>query len=273
MARIRPRSLTWCRETRTHGRHASSIVTSPKLKLAPAYWSRAAILPGIVAIAPMLPGTLAFGMAFGALCAEKRFSLAEVEVMMALVYGGLSQFVAVQSWPDHLTASSIATLALLTLTVNIRFALMSASLRPWFGTLPRWQAYPAMLLVTDGGWLAAVRYREHGGADAWFYTGGALVLYVAWLVSAVPGYVLAEQLADPKKYGVDLAMPAFYAAMLVPAWKGARLAIPWVVAGVVALVVYWLLAGWWFIIVGALSGAVCAGFIEPPAAKPEHTHG
>ncbi len=247
-------------------------MTAPKLIKAPAYWSRAAIVPGIVAIGPMLPGTLAFGMAFGALCAQKHFSLAEVEVMMAFVYGGLSQFVAVQSWPDHLTVSSIATLALLTLTVNIRFSLMSASLRPWFGTLPRWQAYPPMLLVTDGGWLAATRYRDHGGADAWFFVGGALVLYLVWLVAAVPGYLLAEQLADPKKYGVDLAMPAFYAAMLVPAWKGFRPAIPWVIAGAVALVVHWLVPGWWFIIVGALSGAVSAGLMEPPAPKHGHAH-
>jgi predicted branched-subunit amino acid permease len=237
---------------------------------APAYWSRAAIIPGIVAIGPMLPGTLAFGLAFGALCAEKHFSLAEVQVMMATVYGGLSQFVAVQSWPDRLTPSSIATLALLTATVNIRFTLMSATLQPWFGTLPPWQAYPSMLLVTDGGWLAAMRYREHGGADAWFFVGGGIALYLVWLVSAIPGYLLAEQLTDPKKYGVDLVMPAFYAALLVPAWKGPRRAIPWVVSGVVALLVHWLVGGWWFIIAGALSGAVSAGLMDDPAPAPAH---
>jgi predicted branched-subunit amino acid permease len=231
---------------------------------APAYWSGEAMLPGVVAIGPMLPGMIAFGMAFGALCAQKHFSLSEVEVMMACVYGGLSQFVAVQSWPDTLTPSSIATLALLTLTVNIRFALMSATLRPWFGTLPPWQAYPAMLLVTDGGWLAAMRYRDHGGANASFYLGGALVLYGLWLFSAIPGFLLAEQLSDPRKYGVDLVMPAFYAAMLVPAWKGTRRAIPWVVSGAVALVVHWLLGGWWFIIAGALSGSISAGLMDDP---------
>jgi predicted branched-subunit amino acid permease len=225
----------------------------------PAYWSREALLPGIYAIAPMLPGTTAFGLAFGALCAQKHFTLTEVEVMMAFVYGGLSQFVAVQSWPDQLTVSTIATLALLTATVNIRFALMSASLRPWFGTLPPWQSYPSMLLVTDGGWLAATRYRDHGGANAWYFVGGGLVLYVVWLVSSVPGFLLAGQLADPKKYGVDLVMPAFYAAMLVPAWKGARGALPWVVAGIVALVVHRFIGGYWFIIAGALAGSISAG--------------
>ncbi len=244
-------------------------MTTDVLK-APAYWSRDAIIPGVIAIGPMLPGTLAFGMAFGALCAQKHFSLAEVELMMAFVYGGLSQFVAVQSWPDTLSVSSVATLALLTTTVNIRFALMSATLRPWFGTLPPWQAYPAMLLVTDGGWLAATRYRDHGGANAWFYAGGAVVLYLLWLFAAIPGFLLAEQLADPKKYGVDLVMPAFYAAMLVPAWKGPRRALPWVISGAVALAVHWAVPGWWFIIAGALSGSVCAGLIDEPASPEGH---
>jgi predicted branched-subunit amino acid permease len=238
---------------------------------APAYWSDEGLWPGIVAIGPMLPGIMAFGMAFGALCAQKQFSLAEVEVMMGSVYGGLSQFVAVQSWPGTLTPSSIATLALLTLTVNIRFALMSATLRPWFGTLPPWQAYPSMLLVTDGGWLAAMRYRDHGGANASFYLGGALALYLLWLVAAIPGFLLAGQLTDPRKYGVDLVMPAFYAAMLVPAWKGTRRAIPWAVSGVVALLVHWLLPGWWFIIAGALSGSLSAGWMDEP--KPAHGSG
>ncbi|MCD0420107.1 AzlC family ABC transporter permease [Rubrivivax sp. JA1024] len=236
----------------------------------PAYWSRDAIWPGIVAIGPMLPGTLAFGMAFGALCAQKNFTLAEVEVMMATVYGGLSQFVAVQAWPDALTPSSIAALALLTTTVNIRFFLMTASMRPWFGTLPPWQAYPPLLLVTDGGWLAAMRYREHGGANAWFYVAGAIVLYLVWLVSAIPGFLLAEQLADPKKFGVDIAMPAFFAALLVPAWKGPRRAIPWCVSGVVALTVHWLAPGYWFIIAGALSGAITAGLMDEPSHNAAH---
>jgi len=235
---------------------------------APAYWSGDAVMPGIYAITPMLPGTIAFGMACGALGAQKNFSLAEVEIMMAIVYGGLSQFVAVSSWPGTLTASSIATLALLTLTVNIRFALMSASLRPWFGTLPAWQSYPSMLLVTDGGWLAAMRYRNHGGADASFFVGGGILLYVVWPLSSLPGYLLAGQLTDPRPYGVDLVMPAFYAAMLVPAWKGLRRAVPWAVSGAVALAVHWLVPGWWFIIAGALSGALTAGLMDEPDARP-----
>jgi predicted branched-subunit amino acid permease len=251
---------------RKQPRHIGPTMTS-HIQRAPAYWSRDAIWPGIVAIGPMLPGTLAFAMAFGAQCAQLRFSLAELELMMGSVYGGLSQFVAVQSWPAQLTPSAIATLGLLTFTVNVRFALMSATMRPWFGTLPAWQSYPSMLFITDGGWLAAMRYREHGGANAAFYLSAAAVLYVVWLFAAIPGFLLAEQLSDPKKFGVDLVVPCFYAAMLVPAWKGPRRALPWLVSGLVAVAMHWAIEGWWFIIAGALSGALSAALIDDAPAE------
>jgi len=236
-------------------------VSSSTDGLPPAYWSRTALWPGICAIAPVLPGTVAFGIAFGALCAQKHFTLTEVQLFMGVVYGGMSQFVAVQAWPEVLTAATIAQLALLTLTVNIRFSLMTASMRPWLGSLPAWQTYPALLIVTDAGWLAATRYRDGGGADASFYLGGGIVLYLVWLVAALPGYVLAASLSDPRVYGLDLVFPAFFAAMLVPAWRGLAFAVPWLVAGTVAVLVERLVGGWWFIIVGALSGALTAGLI------------
>jgi predicted branched-subunit amino acid permease len=85
--------------------------------------------------------------------------------------------------------------------------------------------------------------------------------------------LLAGQLSDPKKYGVDLVVPAFYAAMLVPAWKGPRRAIPWAVSGIVALTVHWLVPGWWFIIAGAVSGAISAGLMDDPPAEDAKTGG
>src|SRR4030088_2411722 len=52
--------------------HADRFMTSGIAK-APASWSGEALMPGVVAIGSMLPDTLAFGMAFGALCAQKHF--------------------------------------------------------------------------------------------------------------------------------------------------------------------------------------------------------
>jgi predicted branched-subunit amino acid permease len=48
----------------------------------------------------------------------------------------------------------------------------------------------------------------------------------------------------------------------VPLWRGKRRAIPWVVAGVVALAVNYFVEGWWHVIAGSLAGIVAGGFVD-----------
>ena len=57
-------------------------------------------------------------------------------------------------------------------------------------------------------------------------------------------------------------MPAFFAAMLVPLWKGPRRAWGWAIAGIVAVAVERLVPGWWFIVAGSIVGAVAGGYLD-----------
>ena len=57
-------------------------------------------------------------------------------------------------------------------------------------------------------------------------------------------------------------MPIFFAAMLIPLWRGPRRAAAWAVAGAVALLVQQFIAGWWFIVAGAVAGSVAGGFLD-----------
>ncbi len=41
-------------------------------------------------------------------------------------------------------------------------------------------------------------------------------------------------IADPRRYGIDLVMPIFFACMLIPLWRGARRSTAWGVAGAIA---------------------------------------
>jgi predicted branched-subunit amino acid permease len=50
--------------------------------------------------------------------------------------------------------------------------------------------------------------------------------------------------------------------MLVPLWKGAKPALPWLAAGVVSLIVHAMVPGYLFIIAGALAGVVAGMLIE-----------
>ena len=82
-----------------------------------------------------------------------------------------------------------------------------------------------------------------------------------WLASTAAGVLFSNWLTNPRALGIDLLLPIFFATLLIPAWRGARRAVPWLVAGLVAAAVNGFVAGYWYIIAGAVSGAVSAGFI------------
>jgi predicted branched-subunit amino acid permease len=225
------------------------------------YFSRRGFRDGIIAVSPVIVSLFATGLVFGTLAAQKGFSLLDALAMSGLVYGGLVQVVTLQSWPHEFTVATLLTLMLVTLTVNLRLFLMSITFRPWFATLPAWQAYPILFFITDVGWLRAMRYRAEGGSDVGFFLGGGLFLYVVWLVSTAAGVIFSNWMTNPRAFGIDLLLPIFFATLLIPAWRGSRRAVPWLIAGLVAVVVQRLAAGYWYIIAGAVCGALSAGVI------------
>jgi predicted branched-subunit amino acid permease len=237
------------------------MTNHPHASAAP-YWSLSGLALGARLCGAMVPGTMVFAAAYGTLAAQKGLTLSEAVLMSALVYGGASQLVGLEVWTSPLTLSTVVSLAVVTVIVNARFILMGATLRPWFGALPQWQAYSALNGTVDATWLVAVRYRAEGGSDCSVFVGAALTLWIVWVGAAIPGYLLGAFISDPKRFGFDLMLPIFFAAMFVPLWRGVRRAIGWAIAGAVALVVSYVVPGWWFIVVGALTGSILGAFID-----------
>jgi predicted branched-subunit amino acid permease len=50
--------------------------------------------------------------------------------------------------------------------------------------------------------------------------------------------------------------------MMIPLWRGPRRGIGWAVAGLVGLAASYLVPGWWFIVIGAVTGAVLGGLLD-----------
>jgi predicted branched-subunit amino acid permease len=146
--------------------------------------------------------------------------------------------------------------------INARMLLMGAALHPWLNASPAWKIYPTLHVLTDPSWLIGMRYRSNGGLDAGVFLGSSVLLAIAWISATSLGHIGGALIADPRRYGIDLVMPIFFAAMLVPLWRGARPAVAWVVAGAVAVTVQQLAGGWWFIVAGALAGSVVGGYLD-----------
>jgi 4-azaleucine resistance transporter AzlC len=228
-------------------------------------WTAAGIAAGARLAVPAMPVMALFSAAFGAFAAQKGLSLVEAALMSTLMFAGASQFVAAEIWAHPMTAAVIVTLVVVTATVNLRFFLIGASLRPWLGSLPAWRIYPALAVLTEPGWLLALRYRAEGGSDAAILLGSGFVLWLVWIAGTVGGYLVGSLVAEPQRYGLDLIMPVFFIVLLVPMWRGARAAVPWVAAGAAALLAAWFLPGSWYIIVGAVAGAIAGGLQDERA--------
>lgn len=220
---------------------------------------------GLRKVSVLMPGIVVFAVAFGAAAAAKGMTLLETLLMSGLVYGGVSQLVAMELWRPEWSWGAIAGLAVVTATVNARMILQGAALQPWFARYGKALNAFHLFFYTDANWLIGTRYHNEGGRDLGVLVGAGVGLWLVWVAATIPGHVLGALVSDPRRYGIDLVMPIFFAAMIVPLWRGRRGAVPWVVAGAVALVTAKLVEGYAFIIVGSLAGAVTGAFRDDPA--------
>ncbi|KAB0264350.1 AzlC family ABC transporter permease [Microvirga brassicacearum] len=214
----------------------------------------AGFMQGARSTFPALPGLVVFGMAFGAAAAQKGLSFGEVLGLSAFVYAGAAQMVGLEVWQKVWTPGTILTIMTVTAVVNSRLLLLGATLQPWLRNEPVARSALNLFLLTDAGWIFSTRYHNDGGRDVAFLFGTGVALWVLWVATSLAGFFVGAFIPEPQRFGLDLVMPIFFGVMLVPLWKGARPALPWLVAGLVSLLVHAFVPGYVFIIVGALAG-------------------
>ncbi len=226
--------------------------------------TRAGFMLGIRLVMPALPGVVVFAGAYGAAASAQGLTLFEAILMSALVYAGMAQMVTLEAWPASGTAwtwATVAGLAALTAVVNSRMVLQGASLHPWLSVHGNGLNAAQLFFLTDANWLVGSRYHADGGRDLGVLIGAGFALWVLWVAFTIPGHMAGALVSDPKRLALDLVMPIFFAALLVPLWRGRRAAVPWVVAGAVALAASKLLPGHLFIIAGAIAGMLTAALM------------
>ncbi len=226
------------------------------------HFSRAGLRHGVRAALPAFPGFIMFAIAFGTAAAQKGLSLGETLGLSAFVYAGASQMVGLEIWQQVWSPTTLLTIVTVTAVVNARMILLGATLQPWLKDEPLARTALNLFLLTEAGWLIGTRYHNQGGRDVGVLLGCALILWLVWLLATLTGYFAGALVPEPRRFGLDLVMPIFFGVMLVPLWKGAKSALPWLVAGLVSLIVNALVPGYAFIIAGALAGVVAGMLIE-----------
>jgi predicted branched-subunit amino acid permease len=214
---------------------------------------------GMRATLPLLPAVFVFASVFGALAFSKGLSELQTLGMSFFVYAGLSQMMGLQVWQEVWTFSTLLAVVIVVFSVNLRMVLMSAALYPYLSQLKPHQSYLALFTLTDANFILTIKYEAEGKHDTGFFIGSGVLLWIVWIVMTMPGYYLAPYMGDIRKVGLDLFLPLFFGAMSISVFKPRRDRLVWVFTVIVALLAAHFIDGYWFIVIGGLSGAIFGG--------------
>lgn len=212
---------------------------------------------GVQRLVPLTLVVVPFGFAFGAAAIERGLTVAEALVMSAVVFAGASQFAVLELWSHPLPILSIAVTVF---AVNARMVLMGAALSPWVNQVPLPQRALSLSVMTDINFADTHRAFREGANDVGILLGGGLFLWLIWLLGTAGGAAAGTGLGNLERFGLDLVMASFFAALVTgEVRQGSRL-LPIVVAACTAVLAMQVVdAGWSVVlagIAGGLTGAV-----------------
>lgn len=182
---------------------------------------------------PMIVGAIPFGILFGVLATTAGLSVLATMAMSLFVFAGSSQFVAATLISQ---GAGAVVIVITTFIVNLRHALYSASLGPYFkGYSQKW-LLPMAFMLTDESYAVVIKKFTDASDNThrhWYYLGSALFMYCNWQLCTVIGIVAGSNLTGMSEWGLEFAMVVTFIGIVVPLITR----FPMLVAAVVAIAV------------------------------------
>ena len=168
---------------------------------------------GVRACLPVVLGYLAIGLAFGVVGRTAGLTVPEVTLMSLILYAGSAQFVAASMIGTGASASAIVVTIFL---VNVRHLLYSAALAPHVRKLPVWKNVLIGAELTDETFaVASSRLVGNRPAHAAWLFGINLTAQASWVAATTAGAILGHAISNTRALGLDFALAAMFAALLV----------------------------------------------------------
>lgn len=185
-----------------------AITHNPKPRVTRYTRSQLRFLLGLRRASPLLLPLLAFGASFGLYARQIGFDSIAAMAMSMLTFAGSAQFAALGTLAAG--GGTLAVLLAVTL-INSRYLSMGLTLAPHLRG-PSWRRVLAGQLMVDESWLLS-RQRNGRHRSEWFLAVG-LAEWLVWALGTLLGLLFALHLPSPEKLGLDMAITAFFLALM-----------------------------------------------------------
>ncbi len=207
-----------------------------------------------------------FGVVFGAAAADASLSLVEAIGFSVFVFGGSSQFAAVEVLGD---GGGVAAAALAGLLLNVRSLAFGVIMAPALVGAIWKRAALSQLMIDEATAVGTeptdLAHRRYG------YLAGGLGVFAVWNITTIIGFVVASEADDLiTDLGLDVAGPAAFLALLWPRLAQAQQLVTAVVGGAIAVALV-PLAPAGVPILASMFGVLAIRFV--PRSSPEDTIG
>ena len=159
----------------------------------------------------MLLTTVVVAATYGVIARQSGLSVIEASGSSVIVFAGAAQFATVGLLKDGATPIEIAVSVLL---INLRHALMAASLRPFFTGTSVAQRLGLAYVLTDETFAMSIGWFRRGHKDLSYYVTFGVGLWLCWNIGTLAGALFGAGIDRPERYGVDFAITACFVAIV-----------------------------------------------------------
>jgi len=220
--------------------------------------SRAAI-HGIRTSADYFISTFLFGVMFGITAAAAGLENWQALLMSATSFTASGQFAALEFWTAPLP---LGTIALSVALVSSRNLLLGMAMTHHFDGHSLGRRIVWLALLNDPGVVNS--FRMDAEVDRLGYvTGYGLSMMTSWLLSTYIGLNVAHLFASFDLGAIDFAGPLVIATMMMLFFKGSKSSpAPWVLSGVVALILFETGAPNYLILLGSVASGMIIALVK-----------
>ncbi len=230
--------------------------------------TRKSALHGIRTSADYFVSTFLFGVMFGITASAAGLENWQAMLMSATSFTASGQFAALEFWTAPLP---LGTIALSVALVSSRNLLLGMAMTHHFDGHSLGRRIVWLALLNDPGVVNS--FRMDAEIDRLGYvTGYGLSMMTSWLLSTYIGLNVAHLFNSFDLGAIDFAGPLVIATMMMLFFKGSKSnPAPWILSGVIALILFEVGAASYLILLGAVTSGMIVALLQARRAETEFT--